>query len=559
MASPIIAFLAGAGSGYLKQRGVEEDRQRQAEDQAFQNEQREVWRKQQAEADTLNTNLKNAQASAEVVEGDVGDQSAGPPIPAPLRQQPAIAAAQLGGTGQPATQSATATTMAGQVGTQMPAQATPQVFRMVAPGGVNRTFNSAAEAHAAAKEYSSPEATNARFVAAYRGAGQVDKAMEVERNAMQGQAARMQLDDGIKARAAKDANARLMQAMGGGAAGLQRFFDRSNLVNGAQVGFDTGKDGKVQFYTLDSEGKKNLMGAAVENTEEALSRAVMPYWQGLDAIQYIDILHRQGQADRQQSNADRSYALDVRKLDADIAHKKSALAVTAARGAGAKTGVTGAPEIDLLYGFDPKQAMGEAYNRAAKAAEAAAAEGKPMTQQQVAQYAQDGFEAMRRAAVNGNQQRLAASAVSSALNSVKDDPAAYADTYKQVIAKGITAQQLERMGFASPEKAAEKSSAKPVVATPIGMQAPAGQAKTAGTLPIAEQEAASRANYQQFLRDSGSQSVAARQAELSEKKRRERQEKEARDAEREAERAAQRRQIGAGAEALKRGSSVRDQ
>lgn len=182
-----------------------------------------------------------------------------------------------------------------------------------------------------------------------------------------------------------------------------------------------------------------------------------------------------------------------------------------------------------------------------------------MTQQQVAQYAQNDFEAMRRAAVNGNQQRLAASAVSSALNSVKDDPAAYADTYKQVIAKGITAQQLERMGFASPEKASEKSSVKPVAATPIGMQAPAGQAKTAGTLSIAEQEAASRANYQQFLRDSGSQSVAARQAELSEKKRRERQEKEARDAEREAERAAQRRQIGAGAEALKRGTAARDQ
>lgn len=557
MASPIIAFLAGAGSGYLKQRGVEEDRQRQAEDQAFQNEQRDVWRKQQAEADTLNTNLKNAQASAEVVEGDVGDQSAGPPIPAPLRQQPAIAAAQLGGTGQPATQSATATTMAGQVGTQMPAQATPQVFRMVAPGGVNKTFNSAAEAHAAAKEYSSPEAANARFVAAYRGAGQVDKAMEVERNAMQGQAARMQLDDGIKARAAKDANARLMQAMGGGAAGLQSFFDRSNLVNGAQVGFDTGKDGKVQFYTLDSEGKKNLMGAPVENTQEALSRAVMPYWQGLDAIQYMDILHRDAQAQRAQANDDRNYALNERRLNADISHRSQQLAIAAGKASGKAAGA--APEIDLLYGFDPKQAMGEAYNRAAKAADAAAAEGKPMTQQQVAQYAQNDFEAMRRAAVNGNQQRLAASAVSSALNSVKDDPAAYADTYKQVIAKGITAQQLERMGFASPEKATEKSSAKPVAATPIGMQAPAGQAKTAGTLSIAEQEAASRANYQQFLRDSGSQSVAARQAELSEKKRRERQEKEARDAEREAERAAQRRQIGAGAEALKRGSSVRDQ
>ena len=526
MASPIIAFLAGAGTGYLKQRDVEDQRKRDDEDQQFKRDQREVWRKQQAEADSLNQSLKQAQAPAEVVEGPLGDQSAGPPVPMALSQ---------GSTGAPAA----------------------PTFRMVAPV-VNKSFSTAAEAQQAVTDYAKPEAMNQRVVAAYRGAGLVDKALEVERNVKQGQFADLQFNEAQKAAVAKDADSRLRAALGGGAQGLSSFASESGLFGGAKVGFDTGKDGKVQFYTLGADGAKALLGQPVDNTQEALTALVSPHWKSLDTSHYLDMLHRNAQAQRAQANDDRNYALNERRLNADISHRSQQLAIAAGKASG-KGGAAGTPEIDLLYGFDPKQAMGEAYNRAAKAAEAAAAEGKPMTQQQVAQYAQDGFEAMRRAAVNGNQQRLAASAVSSALNSVKDDPVAYADTYKQVIAKGITAQQLERMGFASPEKAAEKSSAKPVVATPIGMQAPAGQAKTAGTLPIAEQEAASRANYQQFLRDSGSQSVAARQAELSEKKRRERQEKEARDAEREAERAAQRRQIGAGAEALKRGSSVRDQ
>ncbi len=524
MASPIIAFLAGAGTGYLKQRDVEDQRKRDDQDQQFRNEQREVWRKQQAEADSLNQSLKQAQAPAEVMDGPLGDQSAGPPVPAALTQ---------GSTGQPA----------------------PQTFRMVAPG-VNKSFSTAAEAQQAQADYAKPEAMNQRVVAAYRGAGLVDKALEVERNVKQGQFADLQFNEAQKAAVAKDADSKLRAALGGGAQGLSSFASESGLFGGAKVGFDTGKDGRVQFYTLGADGAKSLLGQPVDNTQEALTALVSPHWKSLDTSHYLDMLHRNAQAQRAQANDDRNYALNERRLNADISHRSQQLAIAAGKASGKAAGA--APEIDLLYGFDPKQAMGEAYNRAAKAADAAAAEGKPMTQQQVAQYAQNDFEAMRRAAVNGNQQRLAASAVSSALNSVKDDPAAYADTYKQVIAKGITAQQLERMGFASPEKVAEKSSAKPVAATPIGMQAPAGQAKTAGTLSIAEQEAASRANYQQFLRDSGSQSVAARQAELSEKKRRERQEKEARDAEREAERAAQRRQIGAGAEALKRGTAARD-
>ncbi|WP_326999495.1 PLxRFG domain-containing protein [Comamonas testosteroni] len=329
MASPIIAFLAGAGTGYLKQRDVEDQRKREDEDQQFKRDQREVWRKQQSEADSLNQSLKQAQAPAELMDGPLGDQSAGPPVPAALTQ---------GSTGQPA----------------------PQTFRMVAPGA-NKSFSTAAEAQQAQADYAKPEAMNQRVVAAYRGAGLVDKALEVERNVKQGQFTDLQFNEAQRAAVAKDADSRLRAALGGGAQGLSSFASESGLFGGAKVGFDTGKDGKVQFYTLGADGTKALLGQPVDNTQEALNALVSPHWKSLDTSHYLDMLHRNSQAQRAQANDDRNYALNERRLNADISHRSQQLAIAAGKASGKAAG--GAPEIDLLYGFDPKQAMGEAYIR----------------------------------------------------------------------------------------------------------------------------------------------------------------------------------------------------
>lgn len=523
MASPIIAFLAGAGTGYLKQRDVEDQRKRDDEDQQFKRDQREVWRKQQSEADSLNQSLKQAQAPAEVVEGPLGDQSAGPPVPMALSQ---------GSTGAPAA----------------------PTFRMVAPG-VNKSFSTAAEAQQAVADYAKPEAMNQRVVAAYRGAGLVDKALEVERNVKQGQFADLQFNEAQKAAVAKDADSRLRAALGGGAQGLSSFASESGLFGGAKVGFDTGKDGKVQFYTLGADGAKALLGQPVDNTQEALTALVSPHWKSLDTSHYLDMLHRNAQAQRAQANDDRNYALNERRLNADISHRSQQLAIAAGKASGKAGAASG---FDLLDGFDDKQSRGAAYDRVKKTAEDRAAMGKPMSNQEFGEAVDAAYRADKAAHQQGAQNAYIQGALQRDLGSTKGNAQAYAMAYEKAL-QLAPAAQLKAWGYVAPGEVAVKSSTKPVTPMPIAQQAPRTQAKTAGTLSIAEQEAASRANYQQFLRDSGSQSIAARQAELSEKKRRERQEKEARDAEREAERAAQRRQIGAGAEALKRGSSVRDQ
>lgn len=303
MASPIIAFLAGAGTGYLKQRNIEEQRKRDEEDQQFKTEQRDAWRKQQADADALNGNLKNAQAPADVMEGELGDQSAGPPVPATLRQPPAAVSGSAGMTPPIAGQSPAGLP---EGGAAAPAAA-PPVFRMVAPGGVNKTFNSSAEAQAAAKAYASPEALNARFVAAYRGAGQLDKAQELESSFRRGQMADLQFSEAQKATIAKDADASLRAAVGGGASSLSAFVNQSGLFGKGTVGFDTGKDGKLQFYSQGADGTKAMLGQPVENTQEALSGLVSPHWKSLDTSQYLNMLHRSAQAQRVQANADRAF------------------------------------------------------------------------------------------------------------------------------------------------------------------------------------------------------------------------------------------------------------
>ena len=370
MASPIIAFLAGAGTGFLKQRDVEDQRKRDDEDQQFKRQQREVWQKQQADADALNQSLKQAQAPAEVVEGPLGDQSAGPPVPAALSQ---------GSTGQPAA----------------------PTFRMVAPG-VNKSFSTAAEAQQAVTDYAKPEAMNQRVVAAYRGAGLADKALEMERNVKQGQFADLQFNEAQRAAVAKDADSRLRAALGGGAQGLSSFASESGLFGGAKVGFDTSKDGKVQFYTLGADGAKSLLGQPVDNTQEALTALVSPHWKSLDTSHYLDMLHRNAQAQRAQANDDRNYALNERRLNADISHRSQQLSIAAGKASSRGGAATG---VDLFEGFDPQKALAQGQARAAKLAEDARANGKPLTTAQEAQIAQEYARELRGAVYQSNVQR----------------------------------------------------------------------------------------------------------------------------------------------------------
>lgn len=154
MASNILAFLAGAGTGYLKQQDANDEKAAREEDRAFQREQRERVRSQQAAEDQLQTELKAAAAPASVAEGAGGmvrpdtmdDRDVGLPENAALPHGGLM----------------------------------PMAYRVGSTGYADRS-----SAQAAADAYNQPEARDRRVVAAYEGAGQFGRASQLRANQMQ--------------------------------------------------------------------------------------------------------------------------------------------------------------------------------------------------------------------------------------------------------------------------------------------------------------------------------------------------------------------------------------
>lgn len=451
MASPIIAFLAGAGTGYLKQRDVEDQRKRDDEDQQFKRDQREVWRKQQAEADSLNQSLKQAQAPAEVVEGPLGDQSAGPPVPMALSQ---------GSTGAPVA----------------------PTFRMVAPG-VNKSFSTAAEAQQAVADYAKPEAMNQRVVAAYRGAGLADKALEVERNINQGQVSKLQLDDAIQARADKAWDQGL-NAAAANAESLAKYFSGSPLVGGNQVKAVPSADGKtVQFFSVGADGQQTALYQPVSSDPSAWAPLLTQMSRSLQPEQRLQHMYRLDESRRLQANADREFELKKQVHADDREYKRGVLALRGASGGSGGKGSAAEPAaFDPLADFDPKQARKAAMDQALDEAKNNPG-SQPMSEKQIAARAQAIYAGLRDAASADNSMRQRATVFASAAKGAKTDEEVQA-IKERAIKSGFTEEEMGRIdqrfapapapkqAAAANTKQAPKKASAPVIAEQIGSGLP---------------------------------------------------------------------------------------
>lgn len=449
MASPIIAFLAGAGTGYLKQRDVEDQRKRDDEDQQFKKDQREVWRKQQTDADALTQSLKQAQAPAEVVEGPLGDQSAGPPVPAALTQ---------GSTGQPAA----------------------PTFRMVAPG-INKSFSSSADAQQALTDYAKPEAMNQRVVAAYRGAGLTDKALEVERNVNQGQVAKLQLDDAVQARADKAWDQGLSTAASN-AESLAKYFSGSPIVGGNQVKSVPSADGKtVQFFSVGPDGQQTALYQPVSSDPSAWAPLLTQMSRSLQPEQRLQHMYRLDESRRMQSNADREFELKQQMRADDREYKRGVLALRGT-GSGSKSGAAEPAAFDPLSDFDPKQARKAAMDQALDEAKNNSG-SQPMSEKQIAARAQAIFAGLRDAASADNSMRQRATVFASAAKGAKTEEEVQS-IKDRAIKSGFTVEEMGRIDprFAptpAPKQAApsitkqsQKKASTPVVAEQVGSGLP---------------------------------------------------------------------------------------
>lgn len=214
------SFIAGFGNGYFKAQDKKYERERQEKQDAWQEEQQGRQRKEWDRADRLESDLQAAGTPLTVEQpNDVLKDDDGNDMPAvpPLR-----------------------------VGTQR--------------------YATMEEATKAAADANTPEAQNKRMVQAYRNAGQFDKALTMENQLRQGEAADMQL-----------ANLKFQEKLGnwmGG--GFDGFRDGINAYEGGpfkgkKIDFITSPDGKTRTVGIvGADGEVAPTALTVPNTQEGL-------------------------------------------------------------------------------------------------------------------------------------------------------------------------------------------------------------------------------------------------------------------------------------------------
>jgi hypothetical protein len=477
--SGILAFLAGAGTGAMRGMQMREDRDAREEDRAWQREQRDRTRKQQGEEDGLRTSLRDAARPIAMTEGAGGmvrpDTMDNRDVGLPENQ------------GQP---NDGLMPMAYRVGSQQ--------------------FADRGAAQVAVDQQNKPEAVNQRVVAAYRGAGQFDKAAQIESSDRQAEMQKMQLAD---AKWRRD----LGTALQGGHAGLAKLATSSEggILAGQKVQLIPSADGAtVSYGVLGEDGKATPVPGlpAFSNDERGVTQAAFMLDKAITPE--ARMAHYQQQDDRKQKRDDRAVDVGFKEKELSIRERESnsrvelnaARAENMALRAAARSGSGGGgkggsadeqgPNFNPLSDFDPKQARKGAMDQALKEAEAS---GKPVSEGEIAKRAQGIYGAMRDAAMADNTNRHVRDTVASAMRQAKD-PAAYAATYAKA-QQVASPEQLASWGFKAPAQAGgARPAAAPAAAAPAAQRAAtAAPAQAAPPTPTDEAGArldAARANLQ---------------------------------------------------------------
>jgi hypothetical protein len=425
VANGVLAFLAGAGAGYMKQRDLEDERAYRNEERGFQREQRDRARKQWGEEDQLQAGLKAAAAPVALTEGSGGmvrpdtmdNRDVGLPENA---EQP----------------------NAGLV---------PMAYRVGSTGYADR-----AAADAAVSAANKPEAVTRRVADAYRNAGQVDKALQIDSNARTAEVQQLQLAD---ARWKRD----LAGAMRAGHGGLAQLATNSEAgpLAGKKVQLIPSADGKSISYGVEGPDGKVVPVPGMpsfSNDERGVTQAA---WM-LDRTITPEarLTHYQGEEDRtlKQSNNERDYKLREREADSRIELRgaqaenmalRASLAADRAAGGG-KGGAGELASFDPLGDFDAKQARKGAMDQALEEAKNnPGKDGKPPSEAQIAARAQAIYAGLRDAAATDNTNRHVQSTVAGAFRKAGSDPEAYAETYAKAL-NVANAQQLTAWGYRAP-------------------------------------------------------------------------------------------------------------
>ncbi len=336
------------------------------------------------------------------------------------------------------------------------------------PGGytvAGKSFTDRAAAETEVQRQNSPEGMTQRAAAAYRGLGQLDKAMSLEQGARTAELQTMQLAD---QRWKRD----LGKAMRGGHAGLAQLATSSEAgpMAGLKVQAVPSADGKtITYAALDASGKPVPIPGlpAFSNDQNGLIQAAWMLDQTITPE--ARMAHYTSEKNREEDRSDKKETRDETKRHnmamEGLTGRKLDLRGAGGAGAGAAAiGADGAEPFEPLKNFDVKKARAVAMEQASKAAEAASLSGKAMSAKDQARMAQDLYQQMEDAATQENTNRHVQQTVSKELRSASADPGRYATTYDKARQLGLTTESLSSMGFKPPGSAAGAKPQAPAAA-----------------------------------------------------------------------------------------------
>ncbi|MNX68832.1 hypothetical protein D3C86_1000300 [compost metagenome] len=445
------AALQAGVNGYLRGTRLVEDDQDRKEDKAWREEQRALQRQQLKDQQAERQALKDAGRPVALVEG------AGGAVKPPEMDNRDVGLPE---------------------NAALPNQG-------LATGGfqvAGKSFTDRGAAEAEVARQNSGEAVSQRAAQAYRGLGQLDKAMAMEQGARTAELQTMQLAD---QRWKRD----LGKAMRGGHAGLAQLATSSDAgpMAGLKVQAVPSADGKtVTYAALDKDGKAMPIPGlpAFPNDQNGLVQAAWMLDQTITPEARMS--HYTAEKNRDEDRSDKKETREETRrhnmaMEGLTGRRIGMIGAGGGSGRGKAGAADGAEPFDPLKNFDTKKARAVAMEQASKAAEGAAMSGKPLSAKDQARMAQEVYQTMEDAATQENTNRHVQQTVSKELRTASADPAQYAATYEKARKVGLTPQALSTWGFQPPGATAgarpaapAAAAAQPVVHAPAA--APAAQA-----------------------------------------------------------------------------------
>ena len=413
--SGALAFVAGLGAGYMKQKQTNIENERQAKLDA-QREQEFQWR-----ADEHKRQTDERQAIVQASKPIAMEMGAGGMVKPDYMDNADV--------GQP------------NEGALL-------------PGGYKvqgKSYADQATAQAEVDKQNTPQAVATRVGAAMRGAGNVQGAMNMEHAGLQIESAKDQLAKSQEQSAHDKAfRSVVTRFQKDGWAGIPAIYADYKDGHTATVQED-GKGGAV-VTRIGPDGQP-VGSKAFTSPMEFITDQLA----NLDPKLYVSTVQHKEDKKQAQSNSDRDFTLKEKEVNSKGELRVAQAENMALRGALAASRAGGQPQqagepapFNPLHDFDPKQARKSAMDQAMEEAKSAAAVGKPVSEADIARRSQSIYRSMRDAAAADNTKSYYLQGASNDLKASSSDPAAYAATYQKALAKGILPQQLASMGFKPP-------------------------------------------------------------------------------------------------------------